>query len=209
MVARTKVAETPTLLLASASPRRQQLLTQIGVCFTVLPVEIDESVQQGELPEHYVTRLAKNKALTGLARHSAKLPVLGADTAVVLDDRILGKPRDREDALMMLMMLSGRTHRVLSGVALASAERCEYRLAETKVTFRLLKRMECEYYWETGEPLDKAGAYGIQGKGAVFVESIRGSYSCVVGLPLVETCELLDAFTIPWWGSANNTDVKV
>lgn len=194
--------ETPTLLLASASPRRQQLLRQIDVRFTVMPVDIDESVQQGESPERYVARLAQHKALTGLARQTGGLPVLGADTAVVLDNRILGKPRDREDALAMLMLLSGRTHRVLSGVALACAERCEYRLAETKVTFRSLQRVECLRYWETGEPADKAGAYGIQGKGAVLVDSIQGSFSCVVGLPLVETCELLDAFAIPWWGSA-------
>ncbi len=192
-------SDSARLLLASASSRRRQLLQQIGVRFTVMPVDIDEAAHSGELPEDYVQRMAKSKAEAGRLRQVGNLPVLGADTAVVLDRRILGKPAGKQQAMDMLMTLSGRMHRVLSGVAIVAGERCEYRLSESRVTFRTLREKECLHYWRTGEPADKAGAYAIQGKGAVFVEHLQGSFSGVVGLPLAETCELLKTFAIPWW----------
>ncbi len=180
------------LILASSSPRRRELLTQIGVSFEVVTVVVDESLRAGEPPEGYVLRLAREKARAGIAaagRAEACL-ALGADTVVVLDGEILQKPAGRAEALAMLTRLSGRTHRVLSGVALAG--RCECaRLSESRVTFRRIEAREREAYWETGEPADKAGAYAIQGRGAVFVERLEGSYSGVVGLPLRETAEML------------------
>lgn len=187
------------LILASASPRRRQLLQQIGVRFSVLPVDIDESVRPGEASRDYVLRMAETKARGGHQRQPGALPVLGADTTVVLEGSIFGKPVGRADALTMLMALSGRTHSVLSAVVVVKDDRCESKLSETKVTFRALQQSECLDYWNTGEPADKAGAYAIQGKGAVFVEHLAGSFSGVVGLPLVETCDLLKLFGIPWW----------
>jgi septum formation protein len=180
-----------TLILASTSPRRRELLAQLGVAFEVVAVDVDESCRAGESPEGYVMRLALEKARAGVtaARRVAPL-VLGADTAVVLDGEILQKPAGRDDALAMLARLSGRTHRVLSGVALAG--RCEYtRMSDSLVTFREIGARERIAYWETGEPADKAGAYAIQGLGAVFVRRLQGSYSGVVGLPLYETAEML------------------
>lgn len=187
------------LYLASASPRRRELLEQIGVDFTVLPVDIDETPLSGEAPADYVRRLAREKALAALARLDASAPlcVLGADTTVTLDGRILGKPADRDEGLAMLALLSGRTHRVLTAVALADAGRCEVRLVDSAVTFRPMTPAEAERYWAGGEPCDKAGGYAIQGLGAVFVRRLEGSYSGVVGLPLCETAELLGAFGVP------------
>ncbi|MBK9132378.1 MAG: septum formation inhibitor Maf [Gammaproteobacteria bacterium] len=180
------------LILASSSPRRRELLTQIGVAFEVVAVTVDEGLRAGEAPEDYVLRLALEKARAGVAaagRAETRL-ALGADTVVVLDGEILQKPSGRAEALAMLARLSGRTHRVLSGVALAG--RCECtRLSDSRVTFRRIATREREIYWETGEPADKAGAYAIQGRGAVFVERLEGSYSGVVGLPLRETAEML------------------
>ncbi|WP_374325556.1 Maf family protein [Aquipseudomonas alcaligenes] len=190
-----------SLHLASASPRRRELLAQIGVPFVTLIASIDETALPGEPAERYVERLAREKALAGLAALSdpADAVVLGADTAVVLDGRILGKPADRAECLATLTALSGREHQVLTAVALASAQRIESRVVASRVRFRPLRAGEAEAYWATGEPCDKAGSYGIQGLAAVFVSQLEGSYSAVVGLPLCETAQLLGEFGIPCW----------
>ncbi|MBA1271920.1 Maf family protein [Stutzerimonas azotifigens] len=190
-----------TLYLASASPRRAELLGQIGVPYTPLIAPIDESVLPDESPEAYVERLARAKAAAALAilDTPGDSCVLGADTAVVLDGRILGKPVDRHHAREMLEALSGREHQVLTGVAVAGAGRCLSQVVVSQVSFRPLSSAEIEAYWATGEPCDKAGAYGIQGFAAVFVSHMQGSYSAVVGLPLCETAQLLEAFGIGHW----------
>lgn len=175
--------------LASQSPRRRELLAQIGIRHDVIDVEVDETPRAGEAPAEYVLRLALAKARAG-HRLRPDRPVLGADTAVVQDDRILGKPLDRQDAAAMLAQLSGREHRVLTAVALVG-DREETRLSVSHVRFRPIDAAEAAAYWETGEPADKAGGYAVQGLGALFVESIGGSYSGVMGLPLFETGELL------------------
>jgi septum formation protein len=181
----------PRLILASASPRRQELLDQIGVCYEVFPVDIDESPFPDEAPEDYVRRIASEKSAACLARCvNSDLPVLAADTAVVLGDKIMGKPKDRDDALAMLSQLSGKTHRVYSAVSVRGC-RHDQAINITEVTFRNLTGREMLAYWHSGEPLDKAGGYAIQGLGSVFVKSIQGSYSGVMGLPLFETAELL------------------
>mgnify|MGYP006177931117 FL=1 len=192
-----------TLYLASGSPRRRELLTQIAVPFLTQIAPIDENALPGESPIAYVERLARAKAQAGLAALSdtADAVVLGADTAVVLDGRILGKPADRDDALATLSALSGRSHQVLTAVALVSRERLESRVVTSQVTFRALSQAEIEAYWASGEPQDKAGCYGIQGLAAVFVSQLQGSYSAVVGLPLCETAALLAEFAIPCWQS--------
>lgn len=190
----------PALFLASASPRRRELLGQIGVPFSLLSVTVDETPLAAELPEAYVQRLAREKALTGLALlDDASACVLGADTTVVLDQQILGKPTDRADALAMLKALSGREHQVLTAVAVADASQCVVRLVTSRVRMRRIDPAEAEAYWASGEPQDKAGGYAIQGWGAVFVEALEGSYSAVVGLPLCETAQLLDAFDLRYW----------
>jgi nucleoside triphosphate pyrophosphatase len=184
----------PHLYLASNSPRRAELLRQIGVNFRVIAAAIDESAVAGESPEAHVTRLALEKARAGHAtlQDEHRRPVLGADTMVVAGDVVMGKPHNREDAIQMLQALSGRTHRVLSAVALVEkSEDC--RLSVSQVTFRSLTRAECAAYWGTGEPGDKAGGYAIQGLAAMFVSRLEGSYSGVMGLPLCETAELLAA----------------
>lgn len=187
------------VVLASASPRRSELLEQIGVQFTVSPAAIDETVRPGEQPRDYVCRMAAEKARAGFnevssAASNAPVVVLGADTAVVVDTLILGKPKDPADARRMLGLLSGRTHEVVSAVAATDGVRFEQRMNTTEVVFRSLLDDEIKAYCDTGEPADKAGAYGIQGLGALFVKEIHGSYSGVVGLPLLETAELLAAF---------------
>ncbi len=190
-----------TLYLASASPRRSELLTQIGVTFTTRIVPIDETPQPGEAPAAYVERLARAKAaavLDSLPEREGAV-VLGSDTAVVLDGRILGKPLDRHDAVATLTALSGREHQVLTAVALISDERSSARVVTSSVRFKALEQTQIEAYWATGEPRDKAGSYGIQGLAAVFVSQMQGSYSAVVGLPLCETAELLAEFAIPCW----------
>lgn len=191
------------LYLASSSPRRRELLTQIGLPFHIVPASIDETPEAGELAYAYVERLARSKALAGLnfLAQRADVCVLGADTAVVLDGRILGKPVDRDDALAMLQALSSREHEVLTAVAVADRDRCEARVVSSRVTFRAVSAEEAERYWETGEPQDKAGGYAIQGLAAVFVSRVEGSYSAVVGLPLCETSALLADFSIPSWQS--------
>lgn len=186
-----------TLILASSSPRRRELLSQIGVHFTVQSADIDETPHACEPASAYVARLAVQKALA-VAQHSTQ-PVLGADTTVVLDERILGKPQDADDARMLLGQLSGRTHKVYTAVALVQGTRQEVCVVETSVQFAKLSASEIDAYIATGEPMDKAGAYGIQGLGAVLVQELRGSYSNVVGLPLFETAALLRSFQIPIW----------
>lgn len=190
------------IYLASASPRRRELLRQIGVAYRVVPVQIDESPCPDEAPPAYVARLALAKAEAGLqviknGRRTA--PVLGADTAVVVDGVILGKPRDREEGLTMLARLADREHQVLSAVALATTIKQVVRIQESYVRFRSLTMAECQAYWDSGEPLDKAGGYGIQGRAATFITELRGSYSGVMGLPLFETAELLRQFDLPLW----------
>jgi septum formation protein len=192
------VTSQPVIRLASASPRRRELLAQIGVPHAVTGAHIDESVLPGEVPRDYVQRMARSKALV-VWEQDRSLAVLAADTTVVLDNAIFGKPQDRADCIRMLATLSGRTHQVLTAVALASEKGIALRLSVSDVRFRTLTGEECAAYWDTGEPRDKAGAYAIQGRAAVFVESLIGSYSGVMGLPLFETAELLRAASIPSW----------
>ncbi|CAD5198634.1 Maf family protein [Pseudomonas sp. FEN] len=193
-----------SLYLASGSPRRRELLTQIGVPFSTISAEIDETPLPDESPLAYVERLARGKAAVGRARLSAGQSaagtcVLGADTAVVLDGRILGKPLDEADAVAMLLALSAREHEVLTAIAVLDGERCESRVVRSLVKFRTINSEEAHTYWSSGEPRDKAGAYAIQGLAAVFVAGLNGSYSAVVGLPVCETAELLGHFGIPCW----------
>lgn len=184
--------------LASASPRRSQLLRQIGVAHDVRPVNLDESRLSGESPRDYVLRLAREKALAAVASGDG-IPVLGADTTVAMGEEIFGKPRDEADGVRMLAALSGRSHEVLTAVALACDGRLETAISETRVTFRTISEAECRSYWASGEPADKAGAYAIQGFGAVFIARLEGSYSGVMGLPLCETATLLDAVGVRRW----------
>ena len=189
----------PVLLLASGSPRRRELLWQIGVAHAIAIADIDEQPLAREAAADCVQRLALAKASKVW---NGQLPVLGADTAVVLDGAMLGKPRNRDDALAMLARLAGRTHRVLTAVALVDQRGSAVRLSDSEVRFRALDPSECARYWESGEPRDKAGGYAIQGLGAVFLSELRGSYSGVMGLPLFETAALLDAAGVPRWRSA-------
>jgi septum formation protein len=179
------------IILASHSPRRAELLSQVGIEFRVQAADVDERVQADEGAADYVERvaLAKARAVHAL---SPDLPVLGADTAVVLDQQILGKPVDRDDAIAMLLRLSGRTHEVLTGVAVV-AEQEQYRLSVSRVVFRQITEQEAASYWATGEPADKAGSYAVQGLAAAFIERLEGSYSGIMGLPLFETMQLLNA----------------
>jgi nucleoside triphosphate pyrophosphatase len=193
------------LILASASPRRRELLTQAGFIFQVYPADIAEDPQPDEEPAAYVTRLAREKAQTVFARlaaaeaagsaggaaASSNLVVLGADTTVTLDNRILGKPEDAADAARMLRLLSGRTHRVVTGVAVVTAESTQVASEGTAVRFLTLSDAEIEAYVATGEPMDKAGAYGIQGRAARWIPRIEGCYFNVVGLPLALVSSLL------------------
>jgi septum formation protein len=189
----------PRLYLASQSPRRRALLAQIGVRFSVLPVEVSEAPGRDEAPADLVQRLALEKARAGLACLAADdpTPVLGADTEVAVDGEVLGKPRDEEDAAAMLARLSGRSHQVLSAVALAAPGRQAVRLSVSTVWFRDTTAAERAAYCATGEPLDKAGAYAIQGLAAVLIQRLEGSYSGVMGLPLYETQALLREFGLP------------
>ncbi len=192
------------IVLASGSPRRADLLRQIGIAFEVrLPVvAVDEAPFAGEAPAHYVLRLAEEKA-AAVARliggEASTRVVLAADTTVVRDGRILGKPVDAADAIAMLLALQARDHEVLTGVAVRRGERGRAALVRTRVRFRPIDRCEAEAYWRTGEGADKAGGYGIQGIGAVFCETIEGSYSNVVGLPLAEAEHLLRDFGVDTW----------
>ena len=184
------------LVLASASPRRRALLEQLGIPLRIDPAHLDENVREGEPAEQYVIRLARQKAEAVHARHPVDT-VLAADTSVVLEGRILGKPGTAEEAVEMLRALSGRTHQVMTAVAVAGAgARC----VAASVTFAAASEAALRWYVSTGEPVDKAGAYAVQGIGGFLVERIEGSYSAVVGLPLVETLALLReaGYILPW-----------
>ncbi len=193
------MARAPCVYLASKSPRRRALLEQIGVRYRAVPVDIDETPRVAEPPADFVLRLALTKAQTVAARrHKADqsddgVPVLAADTAVVVAGRILVKPRDRAEGLAMMELLSGRTHEVLTAVALVADGSSDTALSRSLVRFREVTQAEASTYWDTGEPVDKAGGYAIQGLGAVFVAELSGSYSGVMGLPVFETAELLSA----------------
>lgn len=182
------------IYLASGSPRRRELLSVLEYAFERLVTDVAEQQQPGEAPADYVVRLACDKALAGVAVAPQDLPVLGADTIVVLDGQVLEKPRDQAHAAEMLASLSGRQHKVMTAIALADRHTHRSALVVTDVTFRSLSAQDIQHYILSGEPMDKAGAYGIQGKGGCFVREIRGSYYAVVGLPLVETQELYGEF---------------
>jgi len=182
------------IYLASNSPRRAELLTQLGISFMRVQANIEESVQAGESAQQYVTRLAREKAQAGYENSPQDKPVLGSDTIVVSGDDILEKPRDQAHAAKMMAQLSGKTHEVFTAVALVNNQHMAQCLVKTSVSFKVLTTQEISDYWDTKEPLDKAGGYGIQGVGGKFVTDIKGSYSAVVGLPLYETDQLIKEF---------------
>jgi septum formation protein len=188
--------ERPVLYLASQSPRRRELLEQVGATFSVLHVEVPEQRAAGESPQDYVHRVARDKARAGLAHLAmdAHAIVLGSDTEVVLDGDVFGKPRDAEDAAAMLRRLSGRTHEVISAVWLVAKEREQGDVCVSRVRFATLDEATIATYVASGEPFGKAGAYAIQGRGAGLIEYLEGSYSGVMGLPLFETSRLLKSF---------------
>lgn len=183
----------PQIYLASTSPRRRELLAQIGVTFETLSIEVHEQQEETESAEAYVRRVALDKARAGWSSNerTLEIPLLAADTEVVLEQRVLGKPRDREHALQMLRSLSGRTHEVLSAVALIRGGEESVVVSKSVVHFRQIEGQEMAAYWATGEPADKAGGYAIQGLAALFVSRLEGSFSGVMGLPLYETAGLL------------------
>lgn len=183
-----------SLYLASGSPRRQELLTQMGVDFERIVTNVEEQRLSHESAEQYVRRLARDKAKAGVALSEQDLPVLGADTIVIYNGEVLEKPRDQQHAAQMLRLLSGHQHQVMTAVALADSRSVLDCLVVTEVTFRRLSEQDIAGYIASGEPMDKAGEYGIQGLGGCFVRKINGSYHAVVGLPLVETYELLSDF---------------
>jgi septum formation protein len=192
----------PALRLASASPRRRQLLELIGVPHVVTPADIDETPLPSEKADHYVMRLARGKA-DAVWQKQRDLPVLGSDTTVVVGEEILGKPESEAEAIAMLGKLSGRTHLVHTGIALRMPDGREFMgISSTQVQFAHLEPAQLHAYWASGEPQGKAGAYAIQGLGAVFVSGINGSYTGVMGLPLYETAEMLRAAGIPVWQAA-------
>ena len=182
------------IYLASSSPRRAELLQQIGIEFETLQVDVDESQQADELADDYVRRMAKTKAEAGvslLAQQGKEAVVLAADTIIAIGDKIIGKPLDRQQCWCILSQLSARQHQVISAVALFSGDDLETKLSSNRVWFRALSDSEIKSYCATEEPMDKAGAYAIQGRGAIFIQHLEGSYSSVMGLPLFETAELL------------------
>lgn len=189
------------IYLASQSPRRRELLDQLGVAFDTVDAEIHEQRLPHEAPSDYVSRVAREKAGAGLLALAARPDaiVLGADTDVVLDGEVLGKPRDAAHAAELLARLSGRAHRVITAVWLLSGGREEHRLSVSEVRFAPLSAEDIAAYIATGEPFGKAGAYAVQGRGAAFIESLAGSYSGVMGLPLHETWQLLRNFGVPAW----------
>ena len=179
------------IALASRSPRRRELLNQIGVEFEVIDIDIDESWDGNEAPENYVRRIAIEKARAGKKLVTESLPILAADTAVVLEGHILGKAENKADAVSMLNNLSGKSHEVLSAVCVIDDQE-QSKVSISKVTFKTLREAEINNYCETNEPIGKAGGYAIQGRAAVFIERLEGSYSGVMGLPLFETQQLLN-----------------
>ena len=193
-----KVLKRMTLYLASTSPRRRELLAQADIKFSVLDIAIDESQRPNELPNSYVERLAKEKAEAGFASvaNDENAIVLAADTIVVLEDDILGKPNSETEAKNMLRALSGRSHVVMTAFAIKTAEQIRVQRVNTTVFFRSIASKEIDWYWQTGEQQDKAGGYGIQSKGGIFVSAISGSYSTVVGLPLAEVVVALQNLDI-------------
>lgn len=195
----------PRLHLASSSPRRHEILRTLGLDFSAAGVDLDESRREGELADRLVVRLAREKARAVAGRQYAGPPVLAADTLVVLDERIFGKPESENEAVEMLSALAARPHRVLTAVALLDAGTLRATVSETTVRFRDISPDEARAYWQTGEPQDKAGAYAIQGIGGLFVESIAGSFTGVVGLPVYETAALLQEAGIPILGTTHET----
>ncbi len=181
----------PDLILASSSPRRSELLQQLGVSFSVNSVDIDERPDEFESPEQFVTRMAAEKSRAGIEQVGGHGLILAADTIVVLEGKIFGKPHSRDHAFEMLSLLSGRTHEVMSAVSLRGEKQWQA-LSTSRVTFRKISDAEKRNYWLSGEPHDKAGGYAIQGVGAIFVEWLEGSYSGVMGLPIFETAQLLN-----------------
>ena len=185
----------PNIYLASGSPRRRELLQQIGVEFDVIKLDVDESQLEGEAPLAYAERVAKAKAQAGwqaiIEQQKLQRPVIGADTAVIVEQTILGKPSDPEQAKTMLAMLSGRTHQVITSVALAQHNDIKIKTSVNEVTFAELDQQRIDWYVDTGEGVDKAGSYAVQGLAALFIERISGSYSGIMGLPLRETGQLL------------------
>ncbi|WP_275672803.1 Maf family protein [Marinomonas algicola] len=193
------------VILGSASPRRQELLALLVADFSIVPANIDESLKESELADDYVLRMASEKAHAAFIKWSQSFEgiggspiVIGADTSVVVDGKVLGKPNSFDEAYTMLRSLSGRSHQVMTAVCLFDSRFKHYQTANvvTDVTFRVISDLEIEQYWKTGEPKDKAGSYAIQGLGSVFVSSIVGSYSAVVGLPLFETAQLFESLGI-------------
>lgn len=182
------------IYLASSSPRRSELLSQIGVSFHLVKAAIEEKPEIGESAQDYVLRLALQKAQAGFKNSNKDRPVLGADTIIVVDQKILGKPRDKRHAQEMLQLLSGRVHQVFTAVALVQGMYTKSTLVKTEVSFKKLSEQEISDYWRSGEPLDKAAGYAIQGGAGKFINNISGSYSGVVGLPLFETAELIREF---------------
>ncbi len=183
-----------SIYLASTSPRRRELLSQIGVSFDLVPAVIEEIPQPGESAQDYVVRLARQKAQTGFANSKQEKPALGADTIVTIDQKILEKPKDQEHAKEMLELLSGRVHQVLTAVTLWQDGYSKSVLVKTEVSFKKLSEQEISDYWQSGEPVDKAAGYAIQGIAGKFITNISGSYTGVVGLPLFETAELIETF---------------
>lgn len=199
----------PSLVLASGSPRRKELLGQLGLAFEVLPADLDESLLKGERPDAYVKRLATAKAeIVAMGRPGAL--VLGADTTVCVDGKVLGKPADAKASMAMLRKLQGRSHEVFTGIAVAGAGRTLSRTVKTRVTFRALSAREIAWYAATPEPYDKAGGYAVQGIAGAFVTGLSGSISNVVGLPLAETLALLEkaGLALPWSAPAKKAKAK-
>jgi septum formation protein len=191
----------PLLHLASGSPRRRDILESLGLDFSWGGVDIDEFQRDGETAADMVCRLALEKARVAASRQAPGTAVIGSDTAVVLDGRVFGKPDGEADAVCMLLELAGRTHEVLTGVALVQDDRQDITMSRTCVTFRDVSPAEADDYWQSGEPVDKAGGYAVQGLGGIFVESLAGTYSGVVGLPVFETAALLARAGIPVLGT--------
>ena len=193
-----EISKVVLLQLASKSPRRRELLAQLGVNFSLVDVDVPEVKALGETPEDYVLRLAQDKSLAGF-NAAPGLPTLGADTVVSCAGEILEKPRDRDHGVAMLALLSGREHSVISAIAINDSHQQMSAISETRVHFREISEQQAERYWATNEPCDKAGGYAIQGCGAVFVTHIVGSYSAVVGLPIEKLYPMLNVFDIPFW----------